>query len=48
MEAIWASANNPLWILRSSGDLEIIKGDKQPVVHYENMTSFSNHEINLQ
>lgn len=51
-KCLWAGANNPLWIIRSSNksetiEIEEIKADKMPVAVHVNMADFSNHEIDL-
>jgi hypothetical protein len=52
----WAGANNPLWIVRSSGSttkeglntgFEETKADKQPIGRNENSKPFTNHTITL-
>lgn len=43
----WAGANNPLWLMRN-GELEELKGDKQPIGQYHEATPFTSHEKNLQ
>lgn len=54
LEADWAGANNPLWIIRnvsSSGvENELIeyKPDKQPIGQYMDAHPFTNHSIQLQ
>ncbi|MFH2141946.1 MAG: tetratricopeptide repeat protein [Bacteroidota bacterium] len=44
----YAGANNPLFIVTTQKKLIEIEPDKQPVAIYENMTSFTNHIIQLQ
>ncbi len=46
-ELEWAGANNPLYILRD-GEIEIIKGDKEPIGFVENPTLFTNHQIAIK
>jgi len=44
----WAGANNPLWVLsKDKDDLLEIKGDKQPIGKYENLTPFTQHELEM-
>lgn len=47
-ELEWAGANHPLWIVKSH-DNEIleIKGDKQAIDRYPNVSPFTNHEVKL-
>ncbi len=43
-ELKWAGANNPLWILRKgAAEMEMIKPDKQPIAHYDNIKPFNGH-----
>jgi serine phosphatase RsbU (regulator of sigma subunit)/lipopolysaccharide biosynthesis regulator YciM len=42
----WSGANNPLWIHRN-GNLELIKGDKQPVGAFEYRKPFTEHSFQL-
>lgn len=45
-EAVWAGANNPLWIIRNGKkQIEIIKPDKQPIGFSEKTQEFSDHNI---
>lgn len=45
----FASANNPLWILRKNKNIiEEVKGDKQPVGFSYEMKPFNNHVITLE
>ena len=45
----YSGANNPLWIIRSDkNEIEIIKGDKQPVGIFSHTKSFTNHELTLK
>jgi tetratricopeptide (TPR) repeat protein len=46
-ELQWAGANNPLWIFRGNGIIEV-KGDKQPIGPYDHRKPFTNHIIALQ
>jgi len=59
LEAQWAGANNPLWLIRNNDNkkmppfekvvsLEELKPDKMPIAIYEKMDSFTNHELQLQ
>ena len=44
----WAGANNPLWVYRkSTGAMEEIKADKQPIGNHQNPTPFKEHSIDL-
>jgi serine phosphatase RsbU (regulator of sigma subunit) len=44
----WAGANNPLYILREGiEEMEVIKGDKQPIGHYDHTEQFQNHQLNV-
>jgi serine phosphatase RsbU (regulator of sigma subunit) len=43
----YAGANNPLFIVRASGELNIVEPDKQPVAIYEEMIDFTNKDIEL-
>ncbi len=47
MELEWAGANNPLFIVRD-GELEAIKGDREPIGYTKNPTPFKNHKIEIQ
>ena len=57
-KAVWAGANNPLWIIRntainkeyddSTDMIEEIKSDKMPVAVHIIMDEFTNHEIQLE
>ncbi len=42
----WAGANNPIWLFRN-GELQEVKGNKQPIGRHENRTPFTSHQINL-
>ena len=45
----YSGAQNPLWILRKDADnIEIIKGDKQPLGAYENAHPFTSHKVQLK
>lgn len=45
----WAGANNSLWIYRkSSGLIEEIKADKQPIGNHQSPTPFTGHGVELQ
>jgi serine phosphatase RsbU (regulator of sigma subunit) len=43
----FAGAYNPLYLIRN-GELVEIKGDKQPIGYYENISSFTTHQVELQ
>jgi serine phosphatase RsbU (regulator of sigma subunit) len=44
----FAGANNPLWIMRSTGAVDEVKGDKQPIGQFEgDNVPFTNHSISL-
>lgn len=46
----WAGANNPLWIVTTSGDeviLTELKGNKQPVGKFDFTQPFTNHHLPL-
>lgn len=43
----YAGANNPLWVIRGGKIIEI-KANKQPIGNFDNSTSFTTHEIQLQ
>ena len=44
----YAGANNPLWIIRKDAtEIEIIKGDSQPIGKLDNPNLFTNHTIEL-
>ena len=45
-EVQFSGANNPFWFI-SNNNLEEIKGNKQPVGLYENMSPFDTHTITL-
>lgn len=45
-ELHYAGAYNPLWVLRN-GEVEIIKGDKQPVGNMSSHRSFTNHIVQV-
>jgi ligand-binding sensor domain-containing protein/serine phosphatase RsbU (regulator of sigma subunit) len=44
-QLFWAGANLPLWIIRSNGDFEEVKGDKQPVGKHLREISYTEHQI---
>ncbi|MES2590998.1 MAG: two-component regulator propeller domain-containing protein, partial [Bacteroidota bacterium] len=46
-EIQWAGANNPLFLVRN-GELQKIKGDKQPIGYYPESKPFTNHTLQLQ
>ncbi|MCG8577934.1 MAG: tetratricopeptide repeat protein [Flavobacteriales bacterium] len=47
-ELRWAGANNPLWIIRKdTNEVEVTKGDKQPVGKYERPRTFTAHALKL-
>jgi serine phosphatase RsbU (regulator of sigma subunit) len=44
----FSGANNPLWVLRKDAlEMEVIKGDKQPVGAFENATAFNAQDMQL-
>jgi serine phosphatase RsbU (regulator of sigma subunit) len=43
----WAGANNPLWIIRSEGNLEEVKPNKQPIGKYAEANAFTTHTKQL-
>jgi len=43
----FSGAGNPLFVIRS-GELEVIKGDRQPIGLHKKMTPFTKHEYALQ
>ena len=43
----FAGAYNPLYLIRN-GELQEIKGDKQPIGFYEKISSFQSHNIKLE
>lgn len=48
-ELLWAGANNPLWIIRSSTlELEEIKADKQPIGNYIVSNPFTTKRIKIE
>ena len=47
MKLEWAGANNPLYLLRDN-EIQITKGDKEPIGFTENPTSFTKHTFDLQ
>jgi serine phosphatase RsbU (regulator of sigma subunit) len=47
MELQYAGANNPLWIIRKSGEFTEIKANKQPIGKFEDRHPFTNHAIPL-
>ena len=42
----WAGANNPLYYFQS-GELNVVKPDKQPIGYIENIKPFTNHQLTL-
>ena len=48
LEAEWAGANNPLYIVHPNGTFEMIKGDKQAIGFNTNPQPFQNHAIQLK
>lgn len=50
-ELQYAGANNPLWVIPKGAqtieEIIEIKGDKQPVGHYEHRKPFTNHTVTL-
>jgi len=44
----FSGANNPCWIVRSSGSFEELPADKQPVGFFENQKAFTSHDVQLQ
>ena len=47
LELEWAGANNPLFIIRNN-ELEVIKGNRQPVGHFHQPEVFTHHSVQLQ
>ena len=47
MKLSFAGANNPVYIIRQ-GELIEIKGNKQPIGHYEFKVDFTEHQFDLQ
>jgi serine phosphatase RsbU (regulator of sigma subunit) len=48
LELEFSGANNPLWIVRKDAqEVEIIKGDRQPIGNFTNPTPFTNHRVQL-
>lgn len=48
LELEFAGAHNPLWIMRKdSSEVEIIKGDRQPIGNFIEPTPFTNHQVKL-
>jgi tetratricopeptide (TPR) repeat protein len=44
----WSGANNPLWILRKESDqIEVIKGDRQPIGKVADIKPFKTHHAQL-
>jgi len=44
----FSGANNPIWLLRDNADeIEVIKGDRQPVGSYEKPFPFTTHNLEL-
>ena len=51
LEAEWAGANNPLYLLSAKNpycEIEILKGDKEPIGYHHDLTPFTNHKIQLE
>lgn len=46
-EAVWAGANNPVWIINKNGEEKIIEADKQSIGYAELLEPFTNHPIQL-
>ena len=45
----YSGAQNPLWILRKDNtEIEVIKGDKQPIGAFDNAHAFTAHSIQLE
>jgi serine phosphatase RsbU (regulator of sigma subunit) len=47
MSLEFSGANNPIYVVRS-GELIEVKGDKQPIGHYEYRKPFTNHEMKVE
>ena len=47
MKLEWAGANNPLYLLRN-GEIQITKGDREPIGLTDNPTPFTKHNFDLQ
>ncbi len=48
VKLMWSGANNPIYIKRKSAEeIEIIKGDREPIGYAQEMTPFENHVISL-
>ena len=45
-KAMFSGAHNPVWIIRNN-EVIAVKGDKQPVGHYEHAKSFSKTNLDL-
>lgn len=44
----FSGANNPVWIAKKdSNEMEIVKGDKQPIGRFDHAVPFSTHELQL-
>jgi serine phosphatase RsbU (regulator of sigma subunit) len=44
----FAGANNPLWIANgATREMEVVKGDKQPIGKFDHAVPFSTHELQL-
>lgn len=49
MSLQWSGANNPLWIIRKdASEIEVIKGDRQPVGVCLKNNPFTTHDLKLQ
>ena len=47
-ELQYAGAHNPLWIVRKgSTEIEILKGDRQPIGKFDHTKPFTNHTVQL-
>ena len=47
-KAEWAGANNPIYIIKqNASEVEIIKGDREPIGFTDKFTDFTNHELQL-
>jgi serine phosphatase RsbU (regulator of sigma subunit) len=44
----WAGANNPLWIVKMGKKLIEIKPDKQPIGYFDNVHSFTTHDVKTE
>ena len=48
-ELAYAGAHNPLWIVRKDAtEIEVVKGDRQPIGKYDHTKAFTNHRFQLQ